>query len=296
MLRKILFGISIALLSFIVWQVFLKPQDYLASFKINTSVGTVNQVIKSWHQSLENSKAIRDDNLNRFEHQITFNDSVFRYKWEIEKLNDSISKIYAHISDEKNGFKQRLLSPFFDTEFEKRSKKTVYDLYDRLSQHLEKFKVTYKGLDSIPETYCAYIPIKSTQSQKASRMMKYYPVLDNFALDKRIKSNGLPFIEVLDWNKKTDSITFNFCYPIKKIDSLPHHDLIKYKFRKATKALHATYNGNYITSDRAWYVLLEKANSQKISVRENPIEIFFTNPNMGGNELDWVAEIYIPIQ
>ena len=67
------------------------------------------------------------------------------------------------------------------------------------------------------------------------------------------------------------------------------------KQQESVKALKATYNGNYITSDRAWYALLEHAERNAIKVSETPIEVFYNNPNFGGDELQWNAEIFMPL-
>jgi len=62
------------------------------------------------------------------------------------------------------------------------------------------------------------------------------------------------------------------------------------------KVIKATYNGNYITSDRAWYSLLQYAKNNNLEVSQHLLEIFYSNPNMGGDELDWKAEIFLPIK
>ena len=56
------------------------------------------------------------------------------------------------------------------------------------------------------------------------------------------------------------------------------------------------YNGNYITSDRAWYELLDDAERKNIEVHQTPVEVFYNNPNYGGDELNWKAEIYMPLK
>ena len=79
-------------------------------------------------------------------------------------------------------------------------------------------------------------------------------------------------------------------------EKLPTHSIIKYKRIFAKKALKATYNGNYITSDRAWYTLMKKAEDLGKEVELTPIEYFYNNPNFGGNEINWKAEIFMPIE
>jgi hypothetical protein len=31
-------------------------------------------------------------------------------------------------------------------------------------------------------------------------------------------------------------------------------------------------------------------------VEDTPVEVFYNNPNMGGNALTWKAEIYLPLK
>ena len=51
-----------------------------------------------------------------------------------------------------------------------------------------------------------------------------------------------------------------------------------------------------MTSDRAWFALLNYAQNKGIAVEEKPIEVFYNNPNMGGDELSWKTEVYMPIK
>ena len=295
MVRKFFWVIAFILLGIILWYLFLKPQDYLATFKANATPGTINQTIKLWQETLEDSKIIRQDEINDLDQRITFNDSIFIYNWKIEQLDDSISRVNISIQDTEHSLSNRLSMLFSNTDFEKRSKKTILEFHEKLEEHLDKFKVTVKRMDSIPDKYCAYVSLKSTQVEKAGEMMKNYPLLDGFILNSKIETDGQPFIEVTHWNIEKDSITYDFCYPIKKKDSLPEHGVIKYKHFKGGPALMAIYNGNYITSDRAWYALLNEAKNRNVDVTGKPVEIFFSNPNMTSNELDWVAEIYMPL-
>ena len=191
----------------------------------------------------------------------------------------------------------RLGRPFAHTDFEKRTKRTILDFNAILTQHIDNFKVTITdGIQILPGTYCAYIPISTSQFEKAKGMMQYYSTLSKFLMDNNLETNGHPFLEITEWNQDTDSVSYNFCFPIIKSDGLPNNELIKYKKFKDIRALKAVYNGNYITSDRAWYVLLEHAKKNNIQVDKTPVEVFLTNPNFGGNELNWTANVYMPLK
>jgi hypothetical protein len=41
---------------------------------------------------------------------------------------------------------------------------------------------------------------------------------------------------------------------------------------------------------------MDYANSKNIGIEAKPLEVFFSNPNTGGDELSWKAEIYMPIK
>ena len=288
---------GVLLLILLVWYLFLKPYDYSVSITSKTFPGTINQSIKLWGKDNKNTVWLQQKDFLNIDQHFLFNDSIFHYKWRINPINDSTSNIKVYIKDVDHSILNKLSIPFFDTNFEKRSRKTILDFNDMLNEHIEKFRVTVlDSLHQLPETYCAYIPLKASQISKAKGMMQNYPILSTVLVDNNVELNGRPFLEITTWDKEVDSISYNFCYPIIKSDDLPQNNIIKYKKFNGLKAIKAIYNGNYITSDRAWYALLDYAKKKGIEVSETPVEVFFSNPNFGGNELEWIAEIYLPLK
>jgi effector-binding domain-containing protein len=75
-----------------------------------------------------------------------------------------------------------------------------------------------------------------------------------------------------------------------------YHPEIIYKRIPTQRAIKAVYNGNYTTSDRAWYVLLDYAKKNNLEVTGLPLEVFYNNPNLGGDALNWKAEIFMPLK
>nr|WP_281503838.1 GyrI-like domain-containing protein [Arenibacter sp. F26102] len=280
-----------------VWYLFLKPYDYSVSIKSKTFPGTINQSIKLWGNANKNTVLLEQRDFLSIDQQLSFNDSIFQYQWRIAPINDSTSRIKVYIKDVDHSLMNKLSIPFSDTDFEKRTKRTILEFNDLLNDHIEKFRVTVMDtLQQLPETYCAYIPLKASQLSKAKGMMQNYPILSTVLVDNNVELNGRPFLEITNWDREVDSISYNFCYPIIKSDSLPQNGIIKYKKFNGLKALKAVYNGNYITSDRAWYALLNYAEKNGLEVSETPVEVFFSNPNIGGNEIEWIAEIYMPLK
>jgi len=41
---------------------------------------------------------------------------------------------------------------------------------------------------------------------------------------------------------------------------------------------------------------MDYAEKNNLEVTGHPLEFFYNNPNMGGNELNWKAEIFMPLQ
>ncbi len=295
-MKKIKYLITIILIGFLTWYLFIKPYDYLVSFKANTFPGTINQTIKTWSYTLDDSSIIEQDGINNLKQKITFNDSTYIYKWKITAINDSTSKVKVYITDVNHSLMNKITFPFSNTDFEKRTKKSILDFHKKLNEHIKKFKVTIEGESELKSTYCAFVSIKGPQIGKASGMMQNYSLLSTILVENNVELNGNPFVEITYWDMVKDSIHYNFCYPIIKSDSLPEHKLIKYKQFESKNALKAIYNGNYITSDRAWYALMDYAKINNIEIEKKPVEVFYNNPNVGGNELDWKAEIYLPIK
>ncbi len=203
---------------YLIWYLFLKPYDYLVAFKAKTSVGTINQSLKQWDASLDNSNYINQEDLGHLTQELELNNTLYTYNWKISAINDSMSQVKVYVKANENSFQNRLSIPFSDTEFESITKQTITEFNDRLNAHLKTINITIVGESTTPETYCAYVTLKSLQREKASGMMKNYSFLSSILASSGIKMNGTPFIEVTQWTMDNDSLVYNFCFPIVKSD------------------------------------------------------------------------------
>ncbi len=295
-MRKILLIIGVLLAAAAIWYFFIKSYDYRVSFTLKANTGTVNQTIKTWLKTQNGGKELEKDSILHFSHLLTFNDSIHRYDWELSSIHDSLTQVKVYASDTEHSFDNKLKIPFSDTDFEKRTRKTLLSFSDNLKEHLQNIRVRIVGEDELQTTYCAYVTAKVAQIGKARAMMRDLPLLSNLLAENKVQLNGAPFIEITEWDQEKDSITFDFCYPIVRSQFLPQHPELKYKRFYGKSAVKAEYNGNYITSDRAWYALWDYAVSNDIPVTGLPVEVFYNNPNMGGDALQWKAEIFMPIK
>lgn len=296
MIKRGIYIFSILAVIFLVWYFFVKSADYTINFKSNTFPETIIQSLKLWNNGLDNSVELgKVDNYVQQTIQIT--DSTHIYNWQIKSLTDTSSQVTVGVSDQNliNSLKNKLLVPFSKTDFSNGSEKRVFNFMTVLKDHVDNFKITIIGIEEIPEKFLAFIPIKKTQVEKARGMMENSSFIGEILLKNGVELNGPPMLEVTEWNRSKDSISYNFGYPILPQQNLPTTTEIQYKKLETTKGIKAIYNGNYITSDRAWYALLRYAKTNGLNVAPNPIEIFYNNPDMGGNSLNWKTEVYLPL-
>ncbi len=292
--------ISIGLLAAGVWYFVLKDYNYKITFTSTQAPGIIYANLLQWNNGeAANTKAVTTLSRSPFSgilQEVTIADSVFNYRWIIKRKNDSVTKIKAFIKDTKNSFSQNLQVPFYKTDFVKRSITTVKKVRDGLKKHEEYYKVSDVQESTIPSTYCVYIPLSSTRKDKGNTMMKNISVIMDYIKGNDIAITGNPFLEITDWNIPEDRIQFNFCFPIKKQDSFPETKVIKFKKTAEKKALKTTFNGNYRISDRGWYTIMDYAENNNITLENLPLEIYLNDPHSGGDELQWQAEVYMPIK
>ena len=294
-MKRVLLGILSLIILIATWYFFIKPYDYRVSFEVPTSLGDVNQSIKSWDSSLKNSKGITQINFQELQQELRFGDSTHIYHWSFSKKNDSIAKVTLQTKDDAHRMANKWDVLWGKGVIKENTVTKAKAFLDLIHKHLSEIRITIEGESETVTTYCAYISFKSLQIQKARSMMKDIGFLGSAIVNTDIENNGPPIIEITHWDKATDSIHYNFCFPIKPMQNYPEYGDISYKKLFKKKALKATYNGNYITSDRAWYALQEYAERHNIEVEPYPLEVFYNNPNMGGDELNWKAEIFLPI-
>jgi len=69
-MRNILIFSAIAIAIALFWYLMIKPYDYKVSFSIKASPGTINQTIKLWNESLNNSSIVNQKSIKSLEQQI----------------------------------------------------------------------------------------------------------------------------------------------------------------------------------------------------------------------------------
>lgn len=298
-MRIIKWILGIALTGLLLWYFFIKPEQYQISFTTPQPPGVVHQHLLDWPiYGKKDSLQIELINQTRYAHveqQVRVNDSLFEYNWDFNRINDSLTRVTAHIKDLEHPWSQKIQIPFSNNAFVKRSIKMVKEVGTQLLKKGENFKVAKISDTVLPSTFCAYIKVTSPINEKAKNMLSSISTVMGYLKGNEIPLTGDPFLSVTEWDKEQHQIDFDFCFPILKSDSLPSHPEILFKETKEQAMLKAVYHGNYRVSDNAWYYLIDFAERNHIELSGNPTEVYLNDPHAGGNSLEWEAHILVPL-
>jgi effector-binding domain-containing protein len=286
---------------FLIWYLFIKESDYCISFKVKTATGTVFQGVQEWSKTRmttdkENFVLVEKKNFGFIKQEMTKDSTKMEYTWDFNSINDSITMVNVGIKEQKNSIYNRLTAPFYNTSFKKEQIKKITDFRNGLNKHLENFKVKIDGLGQSEETFVAYISLKSVLQEKAQTMIMNDAAITGFLEQSKIKIIGRPYLEIENWDLDKEQLDFNYCFPIDKDVKMINNGIVKFKTIKAVKGLEATYYGNFRTSDRAWFALLDYAKAHNYKLVNKPLEHFLANPFNGGDELSWETKIVIPFE
>ncbi len=296
-MKKAIAILFIALIAAAGWYFFLKPGDFTARIKANGNLGTIEQFTKNWNDNIVTTASVLEkNNRTQIDQKYVVQDSLHLYNWNIKRINDTVTEIKVHIKDSAYSFHNRLQGLWKKTSFEKSTRQTILNYNEALQQHLKDITITINGEATLPAKHYAYTEYEGLQAFKVTGMMRDITYLQNTMAGSNATLDGPPFIKITHWNRETDSIKYQFGFPILPSDSLPQVADIKYGNTKDQKVLKATYNGNYLTSDRAWYALINYAKTNNIKIDQRPTEVFYNNPNMGGDASNWKAEIFMRIK
>jgi hypothetical protein len=294
MKKVVLLGI-VTVLIICAWYLFLKPFEFEVNFKAKTLPGDVIQTIRIWDKSRSDLEVQSVDSVFELHQKVTVNNRTYLYEWKFENIHDSLTNVQIGITQPSRKILNKILIPVTEQAIEVDANQIAHEFYKILREHLRITKVEVQGERESPSSFCVCRSMTTAQTEKANGMMKDYEVLTSFISTFNLKPNGPPIVEIKEWSHGGNSLKFDFCFPVEEAKFLPVSSSVVYKEMKGRKALKAVYNGNYITSDRAWYALLAFANRNGYKVAGSPIEVFHNNPNLGLSEEKWKADIYLPI-
>ena len=292
----------VVLLSFLGWYFVLKQSDYTITFKVNTATGTIFQGIAEWTSAQSKNQneiytVLEKRNFDFIKQSMVKDNEEFVYTWELKSLNDSVTSVTVGIKDLNHSIYNRLTVPFISTKFTEEQIEKIRNFKRGLVEHISNFKVKIDGETTSEEIFVAYISMESVLQEKAQKMIMNDIDIVGYLDRNKIKIIGFrPYLEIVDWNQEKELLKFNYCFPIPKNTKYIPDQHVKFKKIPAMKGIQATYFGNYRTSDRAWFAILDYAKRNKIKLQNRVLEHFLANPFNGGNELEWETKIIIPFE
>jgi effector-binding domain-containing protein len=294
-MKKIIWAALFLLLGALTYYFFIRSFEFEVNFKASTQPGDVIETIRLWNNSLDGAKVVEVDSFASLTQVISRNGREYLYRWNFLSSDDSVTKVNIQISEPERTLLNKLLVPFSDQEIEKDADEIVRGFYDVLKAHLEITRVNIVGESELDSSLCVCRELETNQVDKARGMMRDYSLLTSFIADHGLKTEGRPSVRIMTWNHSKGALKFDFCFPISGEQELPSTQAVVYKKFEKIKVLKAEYYGNYITSDRAWYELINYARKMGYKVDALPIEVFHDNPNLGMNEQRWKADVYLRI-
>ena len=299
MKKKIGIFCSVALFLFLGWYFGIKASDYTITFTAKAASGTVFQGIQEWstiqrQKRKEHFTVVEKNNFDFLKQQMTVGDTTYTYVWEITPLNDSVSKVSVGINEIGKSWYNKITAPFWPTKFKTEQIRKVKDLREGLNEHLKNLKVRIDGEGTSKPVYVAYIQLKSVLQEKAQTMIGNDAAITGFLYTHKIKIVDRPYVEIVDWDLDKETIVFNYCFPIDPSTKAIADANVKFKTIPSLKGIKATYYGNFRTSDRAWFALMDYAKKNDLKIKNIALEHFLANPFNGGEELEWETQIIMP--
>ncbi len=296
-MRLILLSILGILLG-IGYYLFVKPSDYVVVFTVRESAEVVSQHAYYWNnwnrKFIGNRISVIDAKKNdRFTMRIEIPDTTLRLFWRFSGINDSLTRIMVGAADPDRRLFNRLTAPFKATTFRNSIISNMLAFSESAHNLAARHSYNFVGNDSLQKIPVVYVPFRSTARRKSGEMIGNVIELNQYVKENNLGLDGHPFIIASYNGGFQDSIDFEFCFPVARIDSLPEHPSIRFRFIEAASTLKADYYGNYALSDMAWYRLIATANERKIPHSGQIREIFFNDPHSGGNDLEWKAEVHL---
>ena len=299
MVKKLLkFSIALFLL-LIIWFSFFKKYDHEISFVVKVPSGTMYDILTSeigWLRLDKELNIKEKEVFNSFTQELDINNTLFELRWKLENRNDTNALVRLNILNKENSLKERYLSLFQSSENLDSLILISQAFKAKANTFSTNFKIEINGQDTIPAQTYLYAEGQSKRDKKAGKMIKSNGYLFAKNNDSLITKIGETFVYVKDWNLENDSIKFRYAFPVTPQNSYPVDDLVKVDEIKQMPALKATFYGNYSLSDQAWVALYNYAKMNDIPIELTPIEIFYNNPMLGGDDRLWKAEVFMPIK
>ncbi|MAZ27607.1 MAG: hypothetical protein CL868_11095 [Cytophagaceae bacterium] len=294
-MKKIALILLILVVAGLSWYLFIKPYDYSVSFRTKYGPSAV-------YYDFLDARDINTDSLlstkkySEIQQVKTLGDTIFNLRWHFAKASDSTTKVTVDVRDETHTVAARVnvLNPFNSRYTDQL--KSYFNEYNWLMDEKQR---EYTIGQTIKDTVFAARECICTSSSskirlKAHHMVEQLADLDDFFFENQVKPTGDPLLLLEKWNEPNDYITFDFCFPILKNDSLRLTPKTHFISLPSLPSYSAAYKGNYKYSHRQWAEMGSKLAEEGAAHQDTIIEVYHNSPLVDTNPKSWKATIYIP--
>ena len=304
-MKKVFLFVFLFCAAGLVWYLFIKKYDYQFESTVTSGPGALYYELSEWERFGElatssNIEIVKKEPFSSLTQKVKIDDSsTLEMEWEIEKINDSLTGLKLNIVSEKNQLANRwdIVNPFSKSSYIDTVKQKVLSYRKELDVHQKNYKIIDSaGFYRSPEMNCICSSSKNIPiNGKAPEMMKTISLLENYVLSNNLDLKGYPFLKITKWDRDNDLIDFDFCFPVEDITNLREPWNLTIKKYPSQESLKMVYRGNYRLSHIAWFEILYKAEENNIETTGLPMEIYYNNPKINTDELNWKAEIFLPV-
>jgi len=290
-----IFSIAVLVLSYL----FVFPYHYKVSFNTKQPPGVVFNHLRAWPDfSFRDSATVVNTDFalyERLKQNIKHSEGLISVDWSIKRDTDSTTRVEGRFWAKEQALEQKLRLPFGQSYVPSTSISLTQSLAEGLIEKSKNFKVHSISDTILNPIFCAYIPVKTKESSKAQGMLSHISTVMEYIKGNDLALKGDPFITVTHWDPVEQDLSFDFCFPIDTTSVRPSDPEVRFKTLKPQRYLKAIFNGNYRIAQQGWYALLDHAQRNKISLGSEIIEIYRNDPHEGGDSMEWVADLLIPI-
>ena len=301
-MKNILKVILIILIGGLVWFLFIKEYDYQFQFTASYGKGSVFREIYTWdalnfgdNPNVKLKEAKPFTSITQEVNPVNYNDIVLH--WELENKNDSTVniKVSSKITENRLAERIAILNPWSSESYIDKLKPSLLVFKKELEGKQSSYRISHQPETVSPELECICTNSKVAIDKKANAMIGTMGKLEEYFKANNLKMQGHPVLKVNSWDPEQEIIDFDFCYPVKDLEGLIATATIELKRFKPQQSLLAIYNGNYKSSQLAWFELNDLAESKDLQSSNKPLEVFYNNPMNGGEAEQWKTEVFMPV-
>ena len=291
----VIFSLAVVLMSYL----FVFPYHYKVGFTTKQPPGVVFDHLRAWPEfSSNDSVTVENGDLIFYEgltQTINSSTASLIVDWSMTRITDSTTRVEGRFSATQDALSQKLGLPLGLSYVPRTSIDLTQSLAQGLVEKSKNFKVHSISDTIVEPIFCAYVPVQTKEGSKAQGMLRQISTVMDYIKGNGIQLKGDPFITVTNWAPHSQDLSFDFCFPIDSLAVRPEDPEVRFKTIKPRRYLKAIFNGNYRISQQGWYTLLDHAKRNNITLGSEIIEIYRNDPHEGGDSMQWVAELLMPI-